>query len=94
MPAAICIGDQTDHGGSLIPPGFASEVLIEGKPAAVAGDLHRCGITPPPPHATVSPITSGSGTVFMHGFPAARVTDRAGCGAGVVVGVQSVLIGG
>jgi uncharacterized Zn-binding protein involved in type VI secretion len=93
MPAALRIGDQTDHGGTIIPPGFASEIFIEGKPAAVAGDLHQCSI-PPPSHTPVSPITSGSGTVFMSGFPAARITDKAGCGAGAIAGAQSVLIGG
>jgi uncharacterized Zn-binding protein involved in type VI secretion len=93
MAAAARIGDTTDHGGSLIPPGFASQIFIEGMPAAVAGDLHKCSI-PPPSHTPVSPITAGSGTVFMGGFPAARTTDRTGCGAGVVVGATSVQIGG
>jgi uncharacterized Zn-binding protein involved in type VI secretion len=95
MNAAARIGDQTDHGGMLVPmPGLAQGVYIEGLTAAVAGDQHKCAITPPPPHATLSPVTGGSASVKICGLGALRaMVDRAGCGAAVTVGATSVQIG-
>jgi uncharacterized Zn-binding protein involved in type VI secretion len=93
MPAAARIGDSTDHGGTLLPLGLAQGVYIEGLPAAVVGDKHKCGITPPPPHPTVSPIVKGSTTVSIGGFPAARADDKTACGAGILVGAPTVQIG-
>jgi uncharacterized Zn-binding protein involved in type VI secretion len=95
MTAAARIGDQTDHGGTLVPlPGLAPSVFIEGLNAAVAGDQHQCSITPPPAHPTLSPVTGGSMSVKICGFAAARaLVDRTGCGAAVLVGATSVQIG-
>jgi uncharacterized Zn-binding protein involved in type VI secretion len=93
MPAAARIGDQTTHGGVLVPPPLVTGVLVEGLPAAVAGDQHSCPITPSHPNAT--PITKGSTSVFIAGFPAARaLVDPTACGATVVAGASRTQIGG
>jgi uncharacterized Zn-binding protein involved in type VI secretion len=41
-----------------------------------------------------TPLVKGSATVLIGGRPAARVGDLAGCGAPIVVGMPTVLIGG
>jgi len=93
MPPAARIGDTTSHGGTVAPPGVPT-VLIGSTPAAVAGGMHICAITPPPPHPTSSPFTKGSGTVLIGGRPALRVGDSAACGANIVLGAPTVVIGG
>ena len=45
MPAAVCVGDVSNHGGTVIGPGVPT-VMIGGKPAAVLGDLHACSLPP------------------------------------------------
>ncbi len=82
MPAAR-MGDPTAHGG-VIAAGCMT-VLIGGKPAARAGDMHTCPMVnptvppaPPPPHVG-GPIAMGSPTVLIGGMPAARVGDTATC---------------
>ena len=93
MPAAARIGDQTTHGGVLVPPPLVSGVYIEGLPAAVSGTQHACPITPS--HPAVTPITKGSASVYIAGLPAARaVADPAGCGATVIGGATRTEIGG
>ena len=77
----------------MAPPGVPT-VLIEGLPAGVVGGLHICAIPPPPPHPTSTPFVAGSGTVLIGGRPALRMGDSAGCGATVVVGAGTVVIGG
>lgn len=92
IPAAR-IGDLSGHGGSVSGPGMPS-VLIGGKPAAVAGDMHTCplawGLVP---HA-VTPFPSGSKSVFICGKPALRAGDLSSCGAPIAGGAANVLIGG
>jgi uncharacterized Zn-binding protein involved in type VI secretion len=93
MPAAARIGDQTDHPGTIAGPPHVANVFIEGKPAAVRDDLHACAMPQPPAHLTTSPLVTGSGTVTIGGHAAARVTDRAQCGASIVSGASRVEIG-
>ena len=90
MPSAARLTDLTSHGGMVVGPGVPT-VLVGGLPAAVAGDLHACPIVPP--HPPVSPFPAGSATVFIGGRPALRTTDASACGAMVVVGAPTVLIG-
>ena len=101
MPPAARIGDITDHGGTVLPPvpplPALLTVLIEGKPAAVAGSLHECVV---PPHAALGPtnrVLPAMGpprTVLIGGLPVACVGDQTSCGAKIVVGAFNVLIGG
>ena len=92
MPPAARIGDSTSHGGAVAPPGVPT-VLIGGVPAAVVGGMHICAIPPPPPHPTSTPFPAGSATVLIGGRPALRVGDSAGCGATIVAGAFTVVIG-
>jgi uncharacterized Zn-binding protein involved in type VI secretion len=91
MAAATRVGDVTTHGGTITGPGVAT-VLIGGKPAAVAGDLHVCSLPPSGHQPTVSPFPAGSVTVLVAGRPALRTTDVSGCGAMAAVGEPTVLI--
>lgn len=92
MPFAARVGDATAHPGTVAGPGVAA-VLIEGMPAAVAGDVHACSFPPPPSHPP-TPFPTGSTTVFIGGRPALRVGDVAGCGSTIVTGAAGVLVGG
>lgn len=92
MPAAACVGDLSNHGGTISGPGVAT-VLICGKPAAVAGDMHVCSLPPPGHLPTVSPFPAGSSTVLIAGRPAVRVGDVCGCGASAIIGQPTVFIG-
>jgi len=95
-PAAR-IGDTTSHGGSIVAG--APTVLIGGKPAARANDMHVCPMmnpgVPPPPHVG-GPILLGSPTVLICGQMAARMGDMAQCSGppdSIIVGCPTVLIG-
>jgi uncharacterized Zn-binding protein involved in type VI secretion len=92
MPAAACVGDLSNHGGTITGPGVAT-VLIGGLPAAVAGDLHACVLPPNSHQPTVSPFQMGSATVLIGGRPALRVGDACLCGAASAVGNPTVMIG-
>jgi len=88
-PAAR-IGDLTDHPGVIAGPG-AVQVHIGGAPAARSGDPHTCAQSPSPhPPNTVA---GGSTTVLIGGLPAARIQDLTACGAHIVTGLPSVVIG-
>jgi uncharacterized Zn-binding protein involved in type VI secretion len=91
---AARIGDQTSHGGTVVGTGVPT-VLIENKPAAVAGDppttMHKCGIPPQPPHPP-GPFVGGN-QVLIGGWPALREGDVAPCGATVTGGAMFVEIG-
>lgn len=91
MPAAARVLDPTNHGGLITGPG-ASMTFIEGKPAAVAGDMHVCALPPNGHQPTNSPFPQGSATVFIEGRPALRTTDVCGCGAMPSVGAVLVNI--
>lgn len=91
MPSAARVGDTSTHGGTLTGPGVAT-VLIGGKPAAVAGDLHVCSLPPNAHQPTASPFPMGSATVLAGGRPALRTTDTCICGAMAAVGEPTVII--
>ena len=73
-------------GGPIMGPGVPN-VLIEKLPAAVVGDLATC-VGPP------DAIVKGSATVMISGRPAARIGDSTAHGGAIVVGANSVMIGG
>ena len=98
MPLAAQVGSAvvTGHGCDAVTviagPG-APTVLINGIPAARAGDLtapHTIG-TPPFCSAHTSPIISAS-TVLISGQPAARVGDSV-CAGTITSGSANVIIG-
>jgi uncharacterized Zn-binding protein involved in type VI secretion len=68
-------------------------VLIGGQPASVQGDMHACAIAVPPGPHPPSPIASASTSVLIGGKGAARVGDLSGCGAPILMGCATVLIG-
>jgi uncharacterized Zn-binding protein involved in type VI secretion len=69
-------------------------VLIGGQPAATVSTPHICSFPPPPPHPPSVILPPGCPTVLIGGLPAARLGDLAGCGAPIVSGCMTVLIGG
>ncbi len=77
-----------------MPPG-APTVLIAGQPAANAMTMHVCTIpgTPPVVHPPM-PAGAGFPTVLIGGAPAMRLGDPLTCGAVIVMGAPTVLIGG
>lgn len=93
MASAARVTDNTNHGGLITGPGVAT-VLIGGKPAAVAGDMHVCSLPPQGHQPTASPFPMGSTTVTIGGRPALRITDACGCGAMAIIGEPTVNIGG
>ena len=93
MPPAARITDPTGHPGMIAGPGVPT-VLIGGLPAATVGTLHTCAFPPPAGPHPPSPISMGSATVFIGGMPAARMGDVAGCGAPIIMGLPTVMIGG
>lgn len=92
MPSAARVGDTTNHGGTIVGPGVGT-VLIVGKPAAVAGDMHVCSLPPNAHQPTVSAFAAGSVTVMIGGLPALRSTDACACGAMAALGEPTVQIG-
>lgn len=91
MPPAARVSDITNHGGTITGPGV-STVLISGKPAAVAGDIHVCSLPPAGHQPTVSVFPAGSTTVLIEGRPALRISDACLCGAMAAVGDPTVII--
>jgi len=95
-PAAR-VGDATIH-GTLLGPGPGSvTVLIEGRPAWRASvDRHVCPLADGArPHVGGS-VQTGSATVRIGGYPAARKGDviiEAGPPNAVATGAERVLIG-
>jgi uncharacterized Zn-binding protein involved in type VI secretion len=90
VSAAARAGDPTNHPGVISGPGVLN-VLIQGKPAAVAMDPHACAFPTGHPSTTMA---GGSGSVLIAGRPAIRVGDSALCGAQVTFGATNVDIGG
>ncbi|MFJ6054578.1 PAAR domain-containing protein [Streptomyces sp. NPDC092307] len=97
MPPAARIGDPTSHGaaaGAVTGPPLAADVLIGGRPAAVAGSLATCLGLPHVPPIPPVPVVAAR-TVLIGGLPAATAGDSIACGGGTVVGgCPTVLIGG
>lgn len=97
MRPAARVGDFTAH-GSILGPGPGSQtVLIEGAPAwRAATDMHTCPLlTGNQPHVGGT-VATGSPSVLIEGFPAARVGDsiveRGGPNT-IAMGSSTVLIG-
>ena len=78
--SAARVGDLSNHGGTILGPGV-SNVLIGGKPAAVAGDSHVCSLPPVSHQPTASVFLLGSTTVLIGDRPALRISDTCLCGA-------------
>ena len=93
MPAAARVLDPTGHPGMITGPGVPT-VLIMGRPAAVALDMHACTMPPAAGPHPPSPFPTGSMTVLIGGRPALRMGDLSGCGAPIVAGAPTVQIGG
>jgi uncharacterized Zn-binding protein involved in type VI secretion len=93
MPPAARVTDATAHPGTIGPPGVPA-VLIGGLPAAVVGTVHTCAFPGLPPHPPSVIVPPGCQTVLIGGLPAARMGDLTGCGAPIVAGCPTVLIGG
>lgn len=73
-------------GGPIVGPGVPN-VLIEGMPAAVVGDMCIC-VGPP------ATIVTGSTGVLIAGRPAARLGDPTAHGGSIVgPGAVTVIIG-
>lgn len=110
MPAAVRMGDATSHipnpsalpipagTGTVTGPPIATNVLIAGQPAAVAGALCTCSVpfpAPPSPPPPPMPLIPASATrVLIAGMPAATMGDQLMCGATVVGGCPTVKLGG
>ncbi len=73
-------------GGPILPAGCPT-VLIEGLPAARAGDLCMCSGPP-------DTIALGSATVLIGDAPAARMGDSTAHGGTIILGAPTVIIGG
>lgn len=93
MPAAARLGDPTSHPGTIAGPGIPN-VQIGGIPASVVNDTHVCALPPLAGPHPPNPIIMGSATVLIGGMPAVRVGDATGCGATIVAGMATVMIGG
>lgn len=92
QPAAR-VGDTTAYGGALAPPGVIN-VLIEGRPAANMLTTHTDVIPgTPAPHPPMPGAAPGALTVLIGGVPALRMGDVCPCGAPIVIGALTVLIG-
>lgn len=90
MPPAARISDATtcpNHGGGIIAPPCAPQVLIGFMPAARVTDVSLC--------LTVIPdaIVMGSPTVLIQNLFAARIGDPTAHGGVVTTGCPSVVIG-
>lgn len=93
MPPAARIGESTSHPGKIAGPGVRS-VILAGRPAAVAGDTHICALPPKAGPHPPNPFVGGSRSVLIGGRPALRLGDRAACGASILSGSTTILIGG
>jgi len=93
MPPAARLLDQTGHPGLVAGPG-SPNVLIGGLPAAKVGDTHVCLMPPTAGPHPPAPFPSGSTSVVIGGQPALRMNDVSSCGAPIVTGATTVLIGG
>lgn len=92
MPAAARQSDPTDHPGMI--SGGLPTVLIEKLPAARATDIHECAFPAPAGPHPANAVFIGSLTVKIGGLPAARQLDGCACGATILGGAPSVIIGG
>jgi uncharacterized Zn-binding protein involved in type VI secretion len=96
MPAAARQGDAgVPHCSAYVIASGSPTVLINGRPAARAGDTSAPHLIPAGRRCVnhTAAITGGSATVLINGRPAARVGDSlAGCTA-IAQGSVNVFIG-
>ena len=92
---AACILDKTNHGGVITAPSSPRKVLIGIQPVACVGDIQVCPLVDGLKPHVGGAITSGSRTVFINGFPAARAGDTVQCAGppGKIIAVRKVFIG-
>jgi uncharacterized Zn-binding protein involved in type VI secretion len=93
MPPAARLTDPTSHPGLVAGPGTAT-VIIGGLAAASVGDLHTCLMPPTAGPHPPTPFPKGSANVLIGGRFALRMGDVSGCGATILSGAPTVLIGG
>ena len=84
MKGIIRLGDATTHGGMVIQA--SSEMVVEGKPAALVGDLVSCPI---PGHRT-NPIIEGSQYMLFGGRSVAVDGCKTACGCSLISSMPSV----
>ena len=90
---AARVGDPTGHPGVIGPPGVPT-VLIVGMPAATVGTPHICSFPPPAVHPPTVIVPPGCRHTSDKDGRAARLGDMAACGAPIVMGAPTVMIGG
>jgi len=83
-PVAALAEDTANPCPSGTVASGSSDVTVEGKQAARAGDAAGCA----------GPIIEGSPDVFINGKPAAVQGDKTGCGGSIVSGASGVFING
>jgi uncharacterized Zn-binding protein involved in type VI secretion len=75
------------------PPPVAT-VLIGGQPAANVTSMHVCSMPPPAGPHPPTPFVPTHPNVLIGGAPALVVGDMSGCGAAILAGCPTVMIGG
>ena len=84
VPLAALAEDTPNPCPSSTVTSGSGDVMVEGKPAARAGDTAGCAAT----------IAEGSPDVFINGKPAAVQGAKTGCGGKVASGATSVFVNG
>lgn len=99
--AGVPLSPHADHQPPIpLPPpaGFASDVLVNGRPVHHVGNvmiIHPIpGTIPPIPHIPPDVIVEGFGTVFCHGTPLARFMSKSQYGSQVMQGSINVFVNG
>lgn len=82
----VRLGDPTTHGGSVISA--SSTMIIEGKPAALIGDLVSCPIK----YHGVNPIVESSEKCFSDGKGIAMDQCECACGCKVIATITTAEI--
>lgn len=79
------VGSPSNHGGQIItaPPNTVADT---NPIATVGGSLHACPIQG---HG-ITPMVTGSATVFLNGQVVCRVGDSAQCGAVIIDGSPDI----
>ena len=75
-----CLGDVSDHGGTVISTNQDGTVKVAGLDVAVSGALHQCPIKD---HGT-TPITATTTKSFINGKLIVTYGATAGCGAKII----------
>ena len=84
MKGIIRLGDATTHGGNVIEA--SSQMVIDGKPAALVGDLVSC---PQTGHG-INPIIEGSETMSFDGKAVAVDGCQTACGCALISSMPDV----